>query len=206
MGNASCCKRGDACQADWQTIVHSACDGLEPGEARRDASALVDLRLLQAADEGDVPGLQKMLLKGAAVDVRRPYWIRPEAHNLAEGELGSSRAAGLTALMRAAQGGHAEACRLLVAHGADANAEDEDGMRPLHFAASAGSAEACRALLEAGADLQAEDDDGHTALALVPQEEVATQAQRLQWQELLAVGPTDPDARGTGQAGSPELF
>lgn len=42
---------------------------------------------------------------------------------------------------------------LLVSHGADLEAEDDDGLRPIHLAAKAGRHVALLALLTAGADL-----------------------------------------------------
>ena len=52
----------------------------------------------------------------------------------------------------------------LLAAGADANARDRRGVRPLHYAARAGHAEAVERLLAADAEADVEDNDGHTAM------------------------------------------
>jgi len=53
----------------------------------------------------------------------------------------------------------------LIKTGADVNAEDDDGIRPVMFAILLGSSlETIRALIEAGADVNAETRDGITAL------------------------------------------
>ena len=71
---------------------------------------------------------------------------------------------GMTALMRAAQGGHAAAIAALLAAGAEV--EDIDGMTALMFAAIGGHAAAIAALLAAGAEAEAKNNDGETALTL----------------------------------------
>ena len=67
-------------------------------------------------------------------------------------------------LHRAAAGGDEEACKLLLASGADLGARDASGAAALHFAAAAGHVAACRLLLEAGAEATARDSAGDTAL------------------------------------------
>lgn len=63
--------------------------------------------------------------------------------------------------------GEAETIALLVAHGADANATDEQGRTALHQAASGdGTAGAAQALLASGADVNAQDERGRTPLHL----------------------------------------
>jgi ankyrin repeat protein/catechol 2,3-dioxygenase-like lactoylglutathione lyase family enzyme len=66
-------------------------------------------------------------------------------------------AAGSTGLHLAAR--HADAVRLLLAHGADVNARDAgDNAHALHFAAGRGALDAVRVLLEAGADVHGTGD------------------------------------------------
>jgi ankyrin repeat protein/catechol 2,3-dioxygenase-like lactoylglutathione lyase family enzyme len=61
--------------------------------------------------------------------------------------------AGWTGLHTAAQGGHGEAVKLLLRHGADPNAREAgDNTYPLHWAAANRHLEIVRALLEAGGD------------------------------------------------------
>lgn len=62
----------------------------------------------------------------------------------------------------AADRGHSDVVRLLLARGATVDCRDAEGQTPLHYAASCGHVEAARALLEAGADPAAGDGDGVT--------------------------------------------
>ena len=57
-----------------------------------------------------------------------------------------------------------EIVRLLVEHGADVNAQDNDGYTALLVAAMLGDVEVVRLLVEHGADVNAQDNDGRTAL------------------------------------------
>ncbi len=78
-----------------------------------------------------------------------------------ENEPGLSRAGnpaaphrGWTGLHTAARSGHADAVRLLLAHGADANAREAgDNTSALHWAAAAAHLEVAQALVDAGADV-----------------------------------------------------
>jgi len=78
-----------------------------------------------------------------------------------------SKATGLTPLMKASCGGHVNAVRFLLAHGAILDLCDGDGMQAIHFAVQAASAECVRVLLEVGANPLAKDDFGRTALQYV---------------------------------------
>ena len=71
---------------------------------------------------------------------------------------------GMTALMRAATGGHAAAIAALLAAGAEVDAKDNDGTTALIQAANGGHATAIAALLAAGAEVEAKGNDGATAL------------------------------------------
>src|SRR5262249_11384280 len=67
---------------------------------------------------------------------------------------GSAPHAGWTGLHEAAKGGHADAVRLLLAHGADPNAREAgDNTYPLHWAVAHGHLDIARALLDAGGDV-----------------------------------------------------
>merc|ERR1719343_2018671 len=94
--------------------------------------------------------------------------------------------------MYSAQAGDSEAVQMLLEANAAVNAEDEDGLKPLHFAASTGDAELCRLLLRYRAEVQAVDDDGRSALHLVPEFSTETKANRKVWQEGLQL-PNDDE-------------
>jgi uncharacterized protein len=96
---------------------------------------------------------------GRADDVRRDV--------ARDGDLIARRSAdGFTALHYACFFGGAAAAAVLLEAGADADAEAENQtrVRPLHSAAAAGDAESARLLLEAGADPDARQAGGFTAL------------------------------------------
>jgi ankyrin repeat protein len=72
----------------------------------------------------------------------------------------NSRYGGWTALHTAAQQGHVDAVRQLLAQGADPNAREEgDHTYPLHWAVAHGHLETVRALLDAGTDVHGTGDD-----------------------------------------------
>lgn len=55
---------------------------------------------------------------------------------------------------------------LLIGHGADVNAADAAGWRPLHLAAANDNLDAIKALIAQGADVHTQNTDGRTALSL----------------------------------------
>lgn len=69
-------------------------------------------------------------------------------------------------LIHLASAGNARVIPWLAAHGVDADASAEDGVRPLHLAAAADNAEAVRVLLGLGADPNAGTAGGETPLAI----------------------------------------
>jgi len=69
-----------------------------------------------------------------------------------------------TPLMEAASAGHTDIVRLLIAHGADVNAQSSSGNTPLMYACAGGHEEVVRVLLEAGANVEVHNENGHTPL------------------------------------------
>jgi len=53
---------------------------------------------------------------------------------------------------------------LLLEHGVNVNALDDDGSTPWHLASKSGKFEVARLLIEHGADVGAEDNNGETPL------------------------------------------
>ncbi|KAJ5107689.1 hypothetical protein N7456_004364 [Penicillium angulare] len=62
---------------------------------------------------------------------------------------------GKTPLMWACMSGHLDVCRLLLTHGADANAKEKDGRSPLFWAAKHAQPDIFKLLLDHGADMSA---------------------------------------------------
>jgi len=164
------------------------------------SKAMINHKLLAAARDGDIAGIQRSVERGAFVDIRRPFFVAPESSlpraQSATTSPHSLRDTGLTPLMYAAHGGHEKACELLLDLRACIDAQDEDGMTPLHFAASAGSSEACRVLINAGTDVNARDDDDQTPLQHVPQRCLLCTADKHLWETIFQAGqlPTVPEA------------
>lgn len=167
----------------------------------KNSQALLNHKLLKAAQDGDLARLQRALALGAYIETRRPFVVTPESAAVASDATLQTRGAGLTPLMYAAQGGYSEACELLICRGACVNSEDEDGMRPLHFAATSGSAETCATLLSGGSELNALDDDGHRAMDHIPKSLLSSQAAVRYWK---AVFDT-PAAKGGVPSGLPRM-
>jgi ankyrin repeat protein/uncharacterized protein YjgD (DUF1641 family) len=102
--------------------------------------------LLQAAKDGDVAELRRLVAAGINVD--------------------EQNAVGMTGLHWAAGYGHVEAIRVLVELGANKDAKTVGGGTPLHGAVGAGHLEAVKVLAECGANIAARDADGLTPLQL----------------------------------------
>ena len=96
---------------------------------------------------------------------------------------------GWTGLHAAAKGGHLEAVRLLLEHGADPNAREAgDNTYPLHWAAAHGHLEIVRALLDAGGDVHGVGD--------------VHELDVIGWATFYRAPGDDPDADGRVAAGA----
>ena len=98
-----------------------------------------DEALFEAADEGNVEAMEASIKAGASVNAGDPF-----THNF-------------TPLHFMAAKEHLDACRRLLALGADVNAVTTNLETPLHVAALSGSVPVCACLVEFGADLGARD-------------------------------------------------
>ena len=87
---------------------------------------------------------------------------------------------------------HKAACDVLIAAGADMEANDnKSGWAPLHFAAYNGCADVCRALLTVGADVAAKSSSGGSTPLHIAAENGHTETCEV----LLAPEDSDKDAR-----------
>lgn len=100
-----------------------------------------------AAATGDSQRVRALLARGVSPN---PPWVSAERP--------------AAPLHRAAERGHVQIIRLLLAAGANVDFGDRLGASPLHYAARAGHAEVARLLLDAGASASAGTDAGVTAL------------------------------------------
>lgn len=102
-------------------------------------------QLIDAASEGDIVMVKKLINKGAYVNARDDILWQ-------------------TALMEAAGSGHTEIVKILIDAGANVNAKSKYGDTALMEAAGRGYTEIVKALIDAGADVNAKDEHGDTAL------------------------------------------
>mmetsp|Transcript_66019 Transcript_66019/g.123116 ORF Transcript_66019/g.123116 Transcript_66019/m.123116 type:complete len:208 (-) Transcript_66019:68-691(-) len=169
MGMSQSCIHADRLHGIKPEVVTCTVDPLCEGmsevskchdEVIRRTPAWRNHQLLAAARDGDDEAMRSLIADRANLETRRPFCISPQAPV----DSRSARAnQGMTPLMLTALGGYSECTRVLVEARADVNAEEEEGLRPLHFGAKALSLEICRILLEAQAIPDKSTDNGETA-------------------------------------------
>ncbi|NXU29551.1 CSKI2 protein, partial [Thalassarche chlororhynchos] len=118
--------------------------------------------LIQAAKNGDVPGVQKLVAKIKASKSK----LLGSAKRL---NVNYQDADGFSALHHAALGGSLDLISLLLEAQATVDIKDSNGMRPLHYAAWQGRVEPVRVLLRAAASVNMASLDGQIPLHLSAQ-------------------------------------
>ena len=111
-----------------------------------------ELSIHRAARKGDLEAVKRHLADGINVNAKDP-------HRRLLGELLQS-----TPMHIAARIDHKEIVELLIANGADVNAEEKMGGTPLHYAATTAQKEIVELLIANGGDVNAKDKDGDTPL------------------------------------------
>ena len=113
--------------------------------------------LFDAVERNDLAAVEQLLSRDAGVnslDLRYPSWYAAPP------------------LIRAAQAGHSEMVRLLLANGADVNARDAGGGTALIWACNDDHIDCVRLLLAAGADPNLRNNGGYTARGRTPRRNV----------------------------------
>ncbi|NXP50817.1 CSKI2 protein, partial [Heliornis fulica] len=118
--------------------------------------------LIQAAKNGDIPGVQKLVAKIKASKSK----LLGSAKRL---NVNYQDADGFSALHHAALGGSLDLISLLLEAQATVDIKDSNGMRPLHYAAWQGRVEPVRVLLRAAASVNMASLDGQIPLHLSAQ-------------------------------------
>ncbi len=109
-------------------------------------SALRPSEMLQAARQGDLASIERLLAQGTSANVRDEWDTTP--------------------LMLAAGWGHLRIVRTLIDGGAAVNERSRFNRTPLMWAAESGQEDVVRFLLETGADKDLVDQDGKSAIDL----------------------------------------
>ncbi len=135
--------------------------------------------MIDAAKEGDVAKLEKLIRRGGDVNTKGEYDITP-LHNASwhghidiavllirkGADVKAKDEHVVTPLHCAAENGHRDIVALLIEKGADVNAKEIIDCTPLHWAARQGHKDTAALLIEKGADLNAKNRYGWTPLDL----------------------------------------
>ncbi|WP_168211032.1 ankyrin repeat domain-containing protein [Persicimonas caeni] len=173
---------------DWDVPVDELERRLAAGEEDHRAQVIEDVgeeayALVEAAREGDVARVRKLLENGADINTRtvEGQWeyvpegdtpliqaLKAEHHDVANLLLAAgadchlANRFGQTALTWAVEGGDVSIVRQLLKRGADVNVAAQDGTTPLHIATRDGSLVLVELLVEEGADTTAAMWNGKT--------------------------------------------
>lgn len=128
----------------------------------RGADTLLDIGttpLLRAARSADIAAIERLVAKGALVDLPQMAGITPLMAAVGAGASPIDTRGKFRTELEAI-----ETAEALLAAGADIDVRDERGRTALHYAAAAGYTDVATALVRHGADLSAKDADGVTPL------------------------------------------
>ncbi|KAL1639424.1 Ankyrin repeat and SOCS box protein 10 [Diplodia intermedia] len=153
--------------ADWKKTASNRSWSSRAGKQSR----ILVKDLCLAAAQGDTSMIESLYSKGADVNGRHEiFGLSPKVPKEEQGVAvksifrhgSSSSRADRTPLHYAAENGHADAIRVLIARGADPNSKTKGGMISLHIAR--GGSETAETLIALGAKMLATDDSGATPL------------------------------------------
>uniref|UniRef100_A0A8C0D427 Ankyrin repeat domain 17 n=1 Tax=Balaenoptera musculus TaxID=9771 RepID=A0A8C0D427_BALMU len=134
--------------------------------------------LAEACSEGDVNAVRKLLIEGRSVNEHTEeggsllclagsagYYELAQVLLAMHANVEDREIKGdIPPLMAAANGGHVQIVKLLLAHKADVNAQSSTGNTALTYACAGGYVDVVKVLLESGASVEDRNENGHTPL------------------------------------------